>query len=46
MKMHATGWETIADRCRALLDPAAEACVLQRSDLHVAQTTSAVIITV
>lgn len=35
-----------ADRCRALLDPAAEACVLQRSDLHVAQTTSAVIITV
>lgn len=55
--LHAThGWLADAEarawlgddweRCWALFDPGADGCVLQRPDLHVVQTTSAVVITV
>jgi SAM-dependent methyltransferase len=34
------------DECRRLFDPASDACLLDRPDLHVVQTATAVIITV
>lgn len=34
------------DRCRRLVDPQEEDCLLQRTDLHILQTTTALVLTV